>query len=193
LILGYSIALGQTETEKAYTVSGVGAYPVSTDMTSMWLAAPGGRPLIMVFFHGPAGWHNTEWKTSSKFAKGMPGWAEYTSAKARQRIWLDADSGKAEIQAEKVNIQEANTYLVLHMTEEPVLQRVIPLGTFDLPRSRDEPASVILLGEHPELVGKIRKATGAAEQPAANPRLQRTRLRAPLNRKPLCRRRRLVA
>jgi hypothetical protein len=116
----------------------------------------------MVYFYGPAGWHNTEWKTSSKFEKGMPGWAEYTTAKARQRIWLDADSGKAEVQAEKVNIQEANTYLVLHMTEKADLQRVVPLGTFDLPRSRDDPSSVILLGEHPELVDKIKKATGAA-------------------------------
>jgi hypothetical protein len=162
LIVGYSVALGQVESVKVYTVSGVGAFPISAEMTSMWLAAPGGRPLIMVYFYGPAGWHNTEWKTSSKFEKGMPGWAEYTTAKARQRIWLDADSGKAEVQAEKVNIQEANTYLVLHMTEKADLQRVVPLGKFDLPRSRDDPASVILLGEHPELVDKIKKVTGAA-------------------------------
>ena len=162
LVATCSVAFGQAEPEKVYTVSGVGAFPISAEMTSMWLAAPGGRPLIMVFFHGPAGWHNTEWKTSSRFEKGMPGWADYTSAKAHQRIWLDADSGKAEIQAEKVNIREANTYLVLHMTDKPALQTVIPLGTFDLPRSRDEPASVILLGEHPELVEKIKKATDAA-------------------------------
>src|SRR5258706_7426905 len=121
LILGCSFTLGQAEPEKVYTVSGVGAFPIAADMTSMWLAAPGVRPLIMVFFHGPTGWHDTEWKTSSKFAKGMPGWAEFTSAKARQRIWLDADSGKAEVQSEKVDTHEANAYLVVHMTEKPAL------------------------------------------------------------------------
>jgi len=42
------------------------------------------------------------------------------------------------------------------------LQKVVPLGTFDLPRSREEPASVILLREHPEIMEKIRRANSAA-------------------------------
>ena len=162
LIFVYAVMLGQAESEKVYKVSGVGGYPISDELTSMWLAAPGGRPLVMVFFSGPAGWHKTEWKTSSKFAKGLPGWAEFSAAKARQRIWLDVDAGKAEIQSEKVNLPEANTYAVVHMTEDPALQKVVRLGTFDLPRSREDPASVILLHEHPEIMEAIKKASGAA-------------------------------
>ena len=159
--LAVSVASAQSEAAKVHKILGVGAFPVSEELTSMWLSAPGGRPLIMVFFHGPTGWHRTQWKTSSKFEKGMPGWAEFTSARARQRIWLDVDTGKAEIQSEKVSIADANTYAVVHMTEDPALQKVVPLGTFDLPRSREEPSSVILLHELPEIMEAIKRASGA--------------------------------
>jgi hypothetical protein len=159
VFLGCAALFGQNEPEKIYKVSGVGAYPVSDALTSMWLAAPGGRPLIVVFFHGAPGWHKAEWKTASHFAKGEPGWAEFTSVRGRQRVWLNADTGNAEIQAQRVHISDANTYVVVHMSEDPALQKVVPLGTFDLPRSGSEPASVILLHEHPELVDKISRAS----------------------------------
>ena len=159
VVLSCAALFGQNEPEKIYKVSGVGAYPVSDALTSMWLAAPGGRPLIVVFFQGAPGWHKAEWKTASHFAKGEPGWAEFTSVKSRQRVWLNADTGDAEIQAQKVHISDANTYVVVHMGDGPSVQKVVPLGTFDLPRSGTEPASVILLREHPELMDKISKAS----------------------------------
>jgi hypothetical protein len=62
-----------------FTVSGFGGYPISHSMTSMWLAGPDHRPLVMVYFHGPEEWHNTKWKVDSKFEKGKPGWAELQS------------------------------------------------------------------------------------------------------------------
>jgi hypothetical protein len=151
------VAQGQQESEKVYKVSGWGAHPISADLTSMWLVAPGGQPLVMVYFHGPEGWHKAEWKLSSKFEKGMPGWAQLTSEKATLRIWLDPDTGQAEVQAERVNVHEANTYLVLRAGDAKG-QKVIPLGRFDFPKSGDDPASVLLLREKPDLLQKIQKA-----------------------------------
>ena len=156
VILIRSALLGQ-ETEKVYKVSGWGGHSISDDLTSLWLAAPTGEPLIMAYFHGPKDWHKTKWKFDSKFSKDLPGWAELTSEKAKLRVWLDRDSGQAEVQSEKVNVRDANVYLVLNVTDSKS-QRVVPLGVFDLPKSTDEPASVSLLRANPKLVEKMTKA-----------------------------------
>ena len=161
LVLIQSSVLGQ-EPEKVYKVSGWGGHPISDDLTSLWLAAPSGEPLIMVYFHGPKDWHKTKWKFDSKFSKDLPGWAALTSENAKLRVWLDRDSGQAEVQSEKVNIHDANVYLVLNVTDVKN-QRVVPLGVFELPKSTDEPASVSLLRANPKLVEKMTKTiTGKA-------------------------------
>lgn len=152
-------APARSDPEKIHKVSGFGGHPISDDLTSMWLSAPDRQPLIMVYFHGREGWHKTEWKISSKFETGAPGWAEFTSDTAKQRIWLDPETGQAEIQTAKFNTHEANTFLALHMGETSDNQKVIPMGIFNLPKSTDEPASVLLLRASPELVEKIKGAT----------------------------------
>jgi hypothetical protein len=158
LVLGLAghVIVG-SETEKNYTVSGVGGFPISKSISSMWLAGPDRRPLLMAYFHGPEGWHDTEWKIDSKFEKGKPGWAEFRSAKGTLRLWLDAETGRAEVQSSEFDISKSNTFLVLHMGEPSVPQRIIPLGVFDLPRSKDDPASVLLLRANPDLADRIKK------------------------------------
>jgi hypothetical protein len=156
VILFRSAVLGQ-EAEKVYKVSGWGGHPISDELMSLWLAAPGGEPLIMVYFHGPKDWHKTKWNSDSKFAKGLPGWAALTSEDAKLRVWLDRDSGQGEVQWEKVNVHDANVYLVLNVAD-PKNQRVVPLGVFELPKSTDEPASVSLLRANPKLIEKMTKA-----------------------------------
>src|SRR5579862_2692987 len=136
-------------------VSGFGGYPISHSITSMWLARPDHRPLLMVYFHGPEEWHNTKWKVNSKFEKGKPGWAEFQSEKATLRLSVDTETGAAEVQSGKFNISESNTFLVLHAGEPSVPQKIIPLGVFNLPASQDQPASVLLLKANPELLERI--------------------------------------
>jgi len=123
----------------------------------MWLTAPGGQPLIMVYFHGPENWHKTEWKFDSKIGKNFPAWVEFTSDKVTLRVGLDSEAGQAQVQSEKVSLHDANTFLVLKVLD-PKHSQVVPLGTFELRKSTDQPASVRLLGDHPELVEKINKA-----------------------------------
>jgi hypothetical protein len=158
-ILGSSWAAD--ETTKDYKLSGLGAYPVSDTVTSMWLSDPKGRPLLMAFFAGrPSGWQKRKWQTNSKFQKDGPGWAEFTCDVAKQRLWLDPDSGQAEVQSEKANVHESNVFLVLHVTEPPEAQKVIPLGVWLLPRSGDHPASDQLLRDNPTLQERILKEIG---------------------------------
>lgn len=165
-LVAATIALASAVTavsEDKFTVSGVGGYPISQSMTSMWLAGPDRRPLLMVYFHGPDGWHNTQWKVSSKFEKGKPGWAEFRSEKATQRLSIDTETGEAEVQSSKFKIVENNTFLVLH-SGEPSIQKIIPLGIFDLPASKDQPASVLLLRASPELADRISKEIAAGDR-----------------------------
>jgi hypothetical protein len=138
--------------DEKFTVSGVGSYPISHSISSMWLAAPDHRPLLMVFFHGPEDWHNTKWKIDSKFEKGKPGWAELQSEKATLRLSMNTDTGEAGVQTGKFKITESNTFLV-------------SLGIFGLPASKDQqPASVLLLRANPELMDRINKEAGTSER-----------------------------
>ena len=69
LLIGVIIALIVPSTvgsEETFTVSGFGAYPISENLTSMWLVAPDKRPLVIAYFDGPDGRHNTEWRIASK-------------------------------------------------------------------------------------------------------------------------------
>lgn len=150
-------------TDEKFTVSGFGGYPISHRITSLWLAGPDHRPLLMVYFHGPEEWHNTKWKVDSKFEKGKPGWAELQSEKATLRLSMNTETGEAEVQSGKFKISESNTFLVLHAGEPSVPQKVIPLGVFDLPASKDQPASVLLLKANPELMERINKESTAGD------------------------------
>jgi len=129
----------------------------------MWLAGPDHRPLIMVYFHGPEEWHNTKWKVDSKFEKGKPGWAELQSEKVTLRLSMNTETGEAEVQSGKFKISESNTFLVLHTGEPSVPQKIISLGIFDLPASKDQPASVLLLRANPQLMERINKEAAAGE------------------------------
>jgi hypothetical protein len=151
--------------EEKFTVSGVGTYPISHSIESMWLAAPDHRPLLMVYFHGLEDWHNTKWKADSKFEKGKPGRVELQSEKVTLRLSLNTDTGEAGVQSGNFKITENNTFLVLHTAEPSIPQKIVPLGIFDLPASKDqEPASVLLLRANPELMNRINKEAGISEK-----------------------------
>jgi hypothetical protein len=150
--------------EEKFTVSGFGGYPISHSITSMWLAGPDHRPLLMVYFHGQEDWHNTKWKVASKFEKGKPGWAELESEKVTLRLLVNTETGEAEVQSGKFKISESNTFLVLHAGEPSIPQKIISLGVFDLPASKDQPASVLLLRANPELMERINKEGVAGDR-----------------------------
>ena len=160
-----SLAAAVALAQERYTVSGTGAYPISPSITSMWLAAPDRRPLLMVYFQGPDGWHNTQWKIESKFEKGKPGWVELRSEKTSLRLSLNTESGDAGVQSSNFKISESNTFLVLHTSEPSIAAKVIPLGVFDLPASKDQPASILLLQAHPEIMQRINKEAAGEAHP----------------------------
>ena len=149
--------------EDRFTVSGVGAYPISAGITSMWLAGPDHRPLVMAYFQGPSGWHDTQWKVDSKFEKGKLGWAELHSERATLRLSMDTETGEADVQSSKFKVTESNTFLIVHMGEPSIPQKVIPLGVYSLMPSQDQPASILLLKAHPELAERVNQEAPASQ------------------------------
>jgi hypothetical protein len=73
LLLTSLVAWAIAGPDEKFTVTGIGTYPISHSILSMWLAGPDHRPLLMVYFHGPEEWHNTKWKVDSKFEKRQAG------------------------------------------------------------------------------------------------------------------------
>jgi hypothetical protein len=127
----------------------------------MWLGGADGRPVIMAYFHGPEGWHQTKWSTDGKFEVEKAGWAEFRAEAITLRLWLDPKTGDTEVQSEKFNIAANNTFLVVHAGDKGRAQRVVPLGFFQMPDSADEPPSVLLLRTSPELVERMKKEISA--------------------------------
>jgi len=150
-------------TEQNFTVSRVGGTSISRRITSLWLAGADRRPLLMVYFHGPDDWHKTLWKMDSKFEKGKPGWAALQSENATLRVEINPETMEVRVQSGKFNINESNTFLVLHMGELLVPHKIISLGVFDLPPSNDKPSSLLLLQAHPELIERINKEARAGD------------------------------
>ena len=59
------------------------------------------------------------------------------------------------LKAEDFKITENNTFLVLHAGDVSIPQKIVPLGIFDLPASKDQPASVLLIRANPELSTRV--------------------------------------
>lgn len=138
-------------------VAGFGAFPLSPELTSLWLGGADHHPLVMVYFHGPSGWHTTaKWKIDSHFGKEGPCWAELTSDNAELRVWLNPDNGNAEVQHEPFDIAQSNVFLVLNVTDRSK-QRIVPLGFAELPASSDKPASVMLLESNNTIAEKLKR------------------------------------
>lgn len=158
LLLTCVVASAQAPASNKLVVTGLGAFPLSDGMTSLWLNGDAGKPLVMVYFHGRDGWHKAQWNESSEVEKTGWAWVELTSPKVRLRISLNTNTRDLEIQNSKSNLQASNTFLVLHIDERPENQVVIPLGIFEMPVSGNNPSSVDLLSGNPALVEAIRKA-----------------------------------
>jgi len=157
IIVAALATLAVAGSDAEFTVSGFGTHPISQSICSMWLARPDHRPVLMVYFHGAEGWHNTQWKVASKFEKGKPGWAELQSEKVTLRLSMNVETGEEGVQTGTFKASDGNTFLVLHTADARVPEKIIPLGTYELLPSKDQPASVLLLQSNPEIMERIKR------------------------------------
>jgi hypothetical protein len=139
-------------------VTGMGSFPVSQNTLAFWLLQADGTPLVMVYYHGPAQWHDAQWKIDSQFTDKAVGWGELKSAKATLHIRVDLDAGRAEIQHKPFSLAQNNTFLVLHTTDAQ--QKVIPLGHHNLLKTAENPAAVMLLDADTSLKQRVQSETG---------------------------------
>jgi len=141
--------------EQKLAIRTFGGYPVSDNISSLWLAGSDGRPLLIVYFHGPRGWHKTQWKIDFKLENASPGWVQLGSENVTERIDVYPETWEVAIQGSKFSLRQSNTFLVLHTGELLVPQKVIPLGVFKLPQSTEKPPSLVLLRSYLELAERI--------------------------------------
>lgn len=141
--------------EQNLAIERFGGYPVSHNISSLWLSGSDGRPLVMIYYYGPKDWYETQWSLDSKLKIGKREWVELRSENVTVRVEVYPETWEVAIQARKFSVRQSNTFLVLHTGELLVPQEVIPLGVFDLPPSTDKPASVLLLRTYLELADRI--------------------------------------
>src|SRR5215831_16802997 len=103
--------------EQELAVKTFGGYPVSDNITSLWLAGADGRPLLMVYFLGPRDWYETQWNIDFKFKAGQPGGVELRSENVTVRVDVYPETREVAIQAIKFSVRQSNTFLVLHTGE----------------------------------------------------------------------------
>jgi hypothetical protein len=138
--------------------TGMGSFPVSQNTLAFWLLQTDGTPLVMVYYHGPAQWHDTQWKIDSQFTDKAVGWGELKSAKATLHIRVDLDAGRAEIQHKPFSLAQNNTFLVLHTTDAQ--PKIIPLGHHNLLKKAENPAAVMLLDADKSFKQRVQSETG---------------------------------
>jgi hypothetical protein len=102
-----------------------------------------GTPLVVVYYHGLAKWHDTEWKVDSQFTDSAVGWGELKCAKATLHIRVDLGAGRTEVQHKAFSLAENNTFLVVHTTDAQ--QKIIRLGHHTLLKTAQSPAALMLL------------------------------------------------
>lgn len=151
-------AFAQAPVSGPLKVTGVGAFPISGEVSSLWLNGASGKPLVMVYCCGKKGWLDAKWDSSSKVEPSGWAWFQLTSPATTLRVRLNLESRQLEVQGSTSNLGAANTFLVLHADERPERQRILALGTFEMPVAGNDPASLALLTQHPSLVGRIREA-----------------------------------
>lgn len=139
-------------------VTGMGSFPVSQNTLAFWLLQADNTPLVMVYYHGPDRWHDTEWKVDSQFTNTAVGWGELKCAKATLHIRVDLGDGRADIQHKSFSLAENNTFLVVHTTDGQ--EKIIPLGHHELLKTAEHPAAVMLLDSDSALKKRIENEAG---------------------------------
>lgn len=139
-------------------VIGHGVHPASPNTLALWLNGEDTAPLVMVYYHGPAQWHDTHWTFDSNFTQQKIGWVEFKSAKATLRVLVDLGAGRAEVQHKSFSLAQNNTFLVVHTTDTQ--QRVIPLGHHKLLKTGQNPAAVMVLDSDKSLKKRIQNEAG---------------------------------
>ena len=70
---------------------------------------------------------------------------------------MNVETGEEGVQTGTFKASDGNTFLVLHTADARVPEKIIPLGTYELLPSKDQPASVLLLQSNPEIMERIKR------------------------------------
>ena len=141
---------------------GVGAYPLSETVVSMWLLRtnPDAKPLpvLLVYFTGVPNWHNRAWESKFEGNIKQESRTNYrlVSKDVTLEIAVSDDKKTVWIQGKEFKLEENNVYVVKGADKGPKMEVVQALGIFELPFSSDEPLAALVLRKQPELKEKLK-------------------------------------
>jgi hypothetical protein len=159
VVLGFVLPLGafveaQPDEWKRFDVSGWGGLPLSDTVTALWLDGPkiGSRPdpLLMVYFRGPAGWHNRKWDSDAHFGSS-PAWIRLTSPDLSLSIEFDKPFKRMAVQGEPVDLKEANVFLVSPVGVSGSKATVQALGFVSLDMPADATPPLVVFERRPDI------------------------------------------
>jgi hypothetical protein len=140
---------------------GVGAFPLSLTVVSMWLlrtdAARKPLPVLLVYFTGARNWHKRSWESKFEGNTKQEGRATYrlVSSDVTLEIAISDDKTKVWVQNREFRLDTNNLFVVKSADEGATKEKVEALGHLSLPFSDKEPLAVLVLREHPDLSAKI--------------------------------------
>lgn len=135
---------------------GVGAFPLSSTVVSMWLLGGAetdeSRPIVLVYFTGPPEWHRRHWesKFDGSVREDAPVTYKLASASVTLEIAVSADRKRFWVQGNEFQADQTNVFVVKNVND-PKQQRIEQVGHLTLPSNTAEPLSVVVLRDNPPL------------------------------------------
>lgn len=152
LILVLGLSASGFAKGKARTVTGGGGFPISGEVTSMWVAVeepvePGVQPLtFMIYFEGQGGWHQRKWSQTQKL-DSVPAIMDFTSDLTSLRAEYDRKKRMVSLFRQKVNIDSCNVILVRNV-DKPGKETVQKLGRYPLSHPDGENPAIWVLNSN---------------------------------------------
>jgi len=150
IVIGASRAFGEEPT--GHTL--FDAYPLSDSVASlcMNMVLDGrSRPVALVYFLGPPGWHKRKWESIShgSLVGGTEASYELTSGELVLSLRVSADAQTARVQGKPFALADSNVFLVRN-ADRP-LSEVVAFGRIDLLSITEQPLAVAAVRAHPPL------------------------------------------
>lgn len=139
---------------------GIGAYPVSDEVASLWVVQGGPTDpprVVLAFFVGDSGWHDRKWESKSEgnVYKLEETFYDLISDQLTLSVRLSDTGESAFVQGFEFDFAESNVFLIPDISRELRREDIVSLGHYELTPIGSEILSVGFLRQHPDVARRI--------------------------------------
>ena len=158
LLICGSIASTFANESRKTEIVGQGAFPVSAEVSSLWLNGPSAgarpQPVIMVFYRGPAGWHDRKWQIDAKVLE-TPSHVSLKSPDLELSIEYGSGGHGVKVQGQDVDLKMSNVYLVTPVAQSGTSPSISGLGLIQFDVPKDANPAMYVLQSNPEIARRV--------------------------------------